>query len=126
MTFSLPSPSCLRKLPDRGQATAQGNAPAIGDLVIVQAEERNRGKWPLGMVEKVIVSTDGIVRGAVLRSGKPRIERAVQYLYPIELSCDRPRPQLAELNPQAQPFRPRREAAVAARVRVQNIARNEL
>ena len=110
----------------RGQATTQGNAPAIGDVVIVQAEERNRGKWPLGIVENVIVGTDGVVRGAVLRSGKSHIERAVQHLYPLELSCDRQRPHLAELNPQAQPFQPRRDAAVAARLRVQNIARDEL
>lgn len=110
----------------RGQATAQGNAPAIGDVVIVRVEERDRGKWPLGIVENVIVGTDGIVRGAVLRSGKSRIERAVQHLYPLELSCDRPRPHPAEFNPQVQPFRPRRDAAVAARLRVQNIARDEL
>ncbi|XP_068749105.1 uncharacterized protein [Montipora capricornis] len=110
----------------RGQATAQGNAPAIGDIVIVQAEERNRGKWPLGIVENVIVGTDGVVRGAVLRSGKSHIERAVQHLYPLELSCDRQGPHLAELNPQAQPFQPRRDAAVAARLPVQNIARDEL
>ena len=89
-------------------------------VVIVQAKERNRGKWPLGIVENLIVGTDGVVRGAVLRSGKSRIERAVQHLYPLEFSCDRPRPHLAELNPQARPFRPRRDAAVAARLRVQN------
>ena len=110
----------------RAQATAQGNAPAISDVVILQAEERNGGKWPLGIVENLIVGTDGVVRGAVLPSGKSRIERAVQHLYPIELSCDRPRPHLAELNPQARPFRPRRDAAVAAGLRVQKIVRDEL
>ena len=69
----------------RGQATAQGNAPAIGDVVIVQAEERNtvRDKWPLGVVENVIVGSDGIVRGAVLRSVKSHIERVVQHLCPL-------------------------------------------
>ena len=83
-------------------------------------------KWPLGIVENHIVGTDGIVKGAKLRSGKSRFERAVQHLYPLELSCDRLRPHLAELNPQAQPFRPRRVATVAARRRVQNNARDEL
>ena len=110
----------------RAQVTAQGNAPAIGDVVMVQAEERNRGKWPLGIVKNLLVGTDGIVREVVLRSGKSLIERAVQHLYPLELSCDRPRPHLVELNPQAPPFRPRRDAAVAARLRVQIIAQDEL
>ena len=67
-------------------------------------KEQGQIKWPLGIVENHIVGTDGIVRGAVLRSGKSRFERAVQHLYPLELSCDRLRPHLAELNPQAQPF----------------------
>ena len=48
---------------------AQGNAPAIGDEVIVQAEERNRGKWPLDIVENVIVGTDGMVCIVVLWLG---------------------------------------------------------
>ena len=54
---------------------AQGNAPAIGDVVMVRTEERNRGKWPLGIVEDLIVGTDGVVKGAILRPGKSRIER---------------------------------------------------
>ena len=73
----------------RAQATAQGNAPAVGDVVMVQAEERNRGKWLLGIVKNLIVGTDGIVRGVVFHSGKSRTEQAVQLLYPLELSCDR-------------------------------------
>ena len=110
----------------RAQATAQGKAPAIGDVVIVKAEERNRGKWPLGIAGNHIVDTDGIVRGVIVRSGRSRIERAVQHLHPLELSRDRPRSHLADLRSQAQPFRPRRDTALAARLRVQNIARDEL
>ena len=93
----------------------------VEDVVIVQSQERNRGKWPLGIVEDLIVGTDGVIRGAVLRVGKSRIERAVQQLYPLELSCDRQRPHPTDLNPQAVPFRPRRDAAVAARLRVQEM-----
>ena len=54
-----------------------------------------------------------------------RIERVVQHLHPLELSCDRLRSHPAELNPQAPPFRPRRDAAVAALLGVQNIARDK-
>ena len=70
----------------RAQATAQGKTPAIGDAVIVQTEERNRGKWPLGIVENYSWYRWSSIRGAVLRSGKSRMERVVQHLYPIELS----------------------------------------
>ena len=116
--------SNLRSLREkhRAHATAQGKAPLIGDVVMVQAEEKNRGKWPLGIARNHIVGTDGIVRGAIVRSGRSCIERAVQHLYPLELSRDRQRSHRADLNPQAQPFRPRRDVALAARLRVQNIA----
>ena len=67
----------LRSLRERhcNKATVQGNAPAVGDVAIVQTQERKRGKWPLGIVEDLIVGTDGVVRGAALRYGKSRIER---------------------------------------------------
>lgn len=109
----------------RTQNTSQGNAPAVGDVVILQADERNRVKWPLGIVENLKVDTDGVVRGAVLWSGTSRVERAVQQLYPSELLCDRQQPRPAAMNPQVPPFRPRTDASVAARLRVQNIAQEE-
>ena len=110
----------------RTQNTSQGNAPAVGDVVILQTDERNRGKWPLGIVENLIVDTDGVVRRAVLPSPVPsRVERAVQQLHPLELLCDRQQPRPAAMNPQVPPFRPRRDESVAARLRVQNIAQDE-
>ena len=61
----------------------------IGDVVIVKGEEKNRGKWKMGIVERLIVGRDGLFRGAELRVGTERtLERAVQHLYPLELSCD--------------------------------------
>ena len=57
--------------------------------------------------------------------GSPVLNGQSNRLYPLELSCDRQRPHPAELNPQAPPFRPRRDAAVAASLRVQNIAQDE-
>lgn len=54
----------------RTQATAKMNAPAIGDVVMVQMEKRNGGKWLLRMVKDLTIGTDGVVRGSVLRSAK--------------------------------------------------------
>ena len=50
------------------------------------------------------------------------MERAIQQLYPLELSCDRqmPAPQ-AGMNPDAALFHLRRDAAVAARLCLQEI-----
>lgn len=109
----------------RAQAGAGGPSPKVGEVVIIKTEERNRGKWPLGIVERLIVGNDGVVRGARLRAGKSHVERAAQHLYPLELSCDKP-PLAAptQINPEAAPFRPRRDAAVAARLRLQDITEN--
>ena len=89
---------------------------AVGDVVIVKSPERNRNSWPLGIVQRLIVGRDGVVRGARLRTGRSYIERPVQHLYPLELSCDRAGDQgtATVLNPQAPEFRLKRDAAVAA------------
>ena len=93
--------------------------PQVGDIVIVKSEQRNRGKWQLGVVEQLIMGRDGVTRGAKLRTGKSSIERPVQFLYPLELSCNRenPEPQPELLNPEATVFRPKRNAAEGRLVR---------
>ncbi len=85
----------------------------IGQVVMVHGEEKNRGVWKIGVVEQLIQRRDGIVRAARLRTGKNKIERAIQMLYPLELQCDVCKRE-SELNPQAETFRPRRRAAVIA------------
>ena len=103
---------------------------AVGDVVIIKSSERNRNQWPLGIVEKLIKGTDGIVRAVRLRSGRDRLERAVQRLYPLELSCDTVKQTKGEnaqehnpvtLDAAAAPFVPRRRAASEAKQRISEI-----
>ena len=96
-----------------------------GDVVLIQSDERNRGKWKLGIVVKLIKGRDGVVRAARLRARKSYLERAIQQLCPMELSCDRiQEPQAPVLNPTARVFTPRR-AAVATTERIKAIADHE-
>ena len=63
-------------------------------------------------MEDLISGRDGIIRAAKLRAGKGTLERAVQHLNPLKLSCDRKNVQaLPQLNPEAPTFRLRRDAA---------------
>ena len=41
-----------------------------GDVVIIKSEEKNRGKWQLGVVDKLHLGRDGIVRAVRLQAGK--------------------------------------------------------
>ena len=96
---------------------------SVGDVVIIKSDERNRGEWPLGIVEQLYQGKDGVVRAVKLRAGKSFVERPVQHLYPLELSCDKQANQKTmELNVEATEFRLRRDAAVAARIRNQQLA----
>ena len=61
---------------------------AKGEVVVIKDEERNRNKWKIGIVEGLISGRDGIVRAAKLRAGKGTLERAVQHLNLLELSCE--------------------------------------
>ncbi len=99
-----------------------------GDVVLIKGDERNRGKWKIGIIDSFIVGRDGVIRGARLRAGKSYIERAMQHLFPMELPCDRnPVEDIGTNVRQEKAFgRPLRDAAIKARERIANIARNEL
>ena len=115
----------LRRLREHHTVTHKDSPCGVekGDVCLIKDDNKDRNKWKLGIVEEHIVGRDGIVRAVKLRAGKSYLERAVQQLYPLELSCDKStEAENPPLNPEALAFRPRRDAAVAARLRVQEIA----
>ena len=95
--------------------------------VTLWSDERNRGKCPLGVVEELYPGWDGVVRAVKVRAGKTFLEWAVNHLYPLELSCDKAqsKPDSKQLNPDAPSFRPARDAAIAARQCIQDVAELE-
>lgn len=68
---------------------------------------------------------NGFVRVVKLQAGKNYLERAVQHLYPLELSCHRTveAPKAAS-NAKAPAFELKRDAAITARVRIQDLAQD--
>ena len=80
----------------------------------------------IGLVERLVPGRDGVVRAVHLRVGKSNLERPVQHLYPLELSCDRTvvKPAIT-LNADVREFIPKRAAATAARDRIVAITDTE-
>ena len=112
----------LRERHNQSQGTKETTLK-IGDVVIIKSDEKNRAKWQLGIVHELYEGRDGVVRAVKLRAGKNFMERSPTHLYSLELSCDREAKKTQEtLNPDVAPFRPRRDAAVAARQRIQDEA----
>ena len=82
------------------------------DVMPIKGEGRNRGKWKIGVVERLIQGRDRMIRGAQLKAGKTLIERPLQLLYPLELTCDSPERTRGEtLRADAREFQPRRAAS---------------
>ena len=103
----------LRGLRERHNLThnEKPNSLKIGDVMLIKGDQKNRSMWTIGVVTGLITGRDNVIRGAKLKTGKGYVlERAVQYLYPMELHCDviTPKP---ELSAQAPVFRPKRTAA---------------
>ena len=96
-----------------------------GDVVIIKGDDKNRAHWKLGVVKKMYEGSDDVVRAVKLRAGKSYMERAVQHLYPLELSCDKTNGEESELNPKSPEFRPRRNAAEIARLNISDQAEIE-
>ena len=114
----------LRGLRERHRMKHKGRTMALakGEVVFIKDEERNRNKWKMRIVEELISGRDGVVRAAKLRAGKGTLERAVQHLYPLALTCDRENVKSSpQFNPEAPTFRPRRDAVVAAQCRIEAI-----
>ena len=51
-------------------------------------ETEVRGKWTLGIVEELFTGRDGIIRAANVKAANGLLGRAVNHLYPLELSYD--------------------------------------
>ena len=78
----------------------------------IKGKEGNGGKWKIGVVERLIQGLDGVIRRAQLKAGKTLIERPLQLLYPLELTCNRPERRRREtLRADAREFQPRRAAS---------------
>ena len=118
----------LRGLRERHQLkhSARPFALTVGEVVLIKSEDRNRGSWRMGIVKDLMPGRDGVVRVVKLRASKNYLERAVQHLYPLELSCNRTvEATQATLDAQAPAFRPRRDAATPAGLRIQELAQEQ-
>ena len=96
----------------------------------MKTENKNRGSWLLAIVNEVYPGKDGIIRAVQVKTANGILERPVQHLYPLELSCDQVRDvhteaPITDSNTNTPTFRPRRDASVAARARIQDLADDE-
>ena len=84
----------LRNAHNQLKKTAGSWVVSAGDLVLVLDETSARSYWKMGKVERLLMSKDGQSRGAEVRvkgrgsSGGGLLRRALQLLYPLEVSRD--------------------------------------
>ena len=84
------------------------------------------GTW-VYIVVKFFQGRDAVVRAVKRKAGKSYLERAVQHLFPLELSCDQEQRvrEYPSLNPRAREFRSVRRAAAVAAENIRRIAEEE-
>ena len=108
----------------------------VGEVVICHSDDRNKGKWILGIITDLFPGLDNIVRAVRVKTSKSYLERAVQHLYPLELSCVVDQDGVRringnlntgnnKLNPVATEFRPKRNAAAIAELKIIDITQEE-
>lgn len=109
---------------DKGKGTAN-NSPRIekGDIVTVMEDGKsNRGTWKLGRIVDIHPGNGGLVRGATVevasRTGKRKLRRPVQRLFPLEVREASPLPPLeVRETSTCPPERQRRRAAIEGEAR---------
>ena len=102
-------------------------------MVIIKTDNKNQETWPLATVSATFPGRDGIIRAVELKTTHGTIERPVQHLYPLDIACDKDTVRdtskdtiSVPLNPSAAEFRSRCDAAVSARIRIQELNELEL
>jgi hypothetical protein len=58
----------------------------IGSLVLIGDDNSPRLQWPIGVVEKLHMGKDGLFRSVDIRTSQGRKTRAIQRVYPLEIS----------------------------------------
>ena len=81
----------LTSLRERDHASRKRNGCsvknlAVGDVVMIHQKHVARASWPLGKVERLVLSEDGNVRGAELLTEAGTIKRPANLLHPLEMS----------------------------------------
>ena len=56
----------------------------VGELVLVESDNRKRFEWPLGGIVKLFPERDGEVRVAEVKTASGNLIRPLQRLYPLE------------------------------------------
>ena len=92
-------------------------------MVIIKGDDRSRNRWKLGVVDQMIKGKDDVVWAVRLRAGKSFLERLIQHLFPLELSCYLKLKK--QLDVQAKEFVRKGMAAKAARENIRLIASEE-
>ena len=59
---------------------------AVGEVVIIKSEEKNRGMWLLGIVKELYPWRDGVVRAVKVRPGRNLLETGAASVSPGTLS----------------------------------------
>jgi hypothetical protein len=96
----------------------------VGDVVLVH-NEGPRIYWKLAVIESLIISPDGEIRAANIRTAEGKTNRPVSKLYPLEVTApidSSPSAQVLPNPASSVPTRPRRKAAIAAEKRIRNMA----
>ena len=89
--------------------------------MLIQGDQKNRGRWNIEIVMKLNRGRDRAVRLASIKFGKPMLERVIQHLYFMELSCNLTTEiggNSASLNVNAIEYISERTAAVAAKLQI--------
>ncbi|GIY41731.1 reverse transcriptase [Caerostris extrusa] len=81
---ALTTPPIQLPLDRKAKATCQ--ELKVGDIVLIELENKKRVMWPMGKIEKIYSSRDGASRVVRVRTSSGCLTRPIQKLYPLEVS----------------------------------------
>ena len=89
--------------------------------MFIQGDQKNRGRWNIGIFMKLTRGRDGVVQSARIKCGKSMLEKAIRHLHPLNLSYNRATETEKDppsLNVNALEYLPERTAAVVVKLQI--------
>ena len=113
----------------------------VEDVIMIKGNNKKQGTWKMGIIQKMYRGKDQVIRTVRIISLKEYLERPIQLLYHLELSCNddsninkskdhQPidvsnENNRIKMNINAPKFKPKRTVATIALMKIKNVGKNE-
>lgn len=99
----LPTIKNIHKYTRKQKRHLKRKFPILGEIVLIGEDNRPRGSWAYGRVDKIFPSEDGQIRSVLIKTATGSLRRPLEKIFPLEIRALQTIPEKPEEEKQADP-----------------------